>query len=144
MAPAPALLRVCVMQPEGGQIGAPSRRGGDAMAARERVDNTRVGPLQSSDTGRPRAAVERYKLWQNGRTLRVRFVDGAAEVQEQVREIAREWEDVVNLGLDFVTSGTAEIRISFAEEGRSWSTIGTDALTVREPGPTMNYGWLAP
>jgi hypothetical protein len=46
--------------------------------------------------------------------------------------------------LQFVTSGTAEIRISFAEEGFSWSTVGTDALTVPRAEPTMNYGWLEP
>ena len=43
-----------------------------------------------------------------------------------------------------MTSGTAEIRISFAEEGFSWSTVGTDALTVAASKPTMNYGWLEP
>ena len=61
-----------------------------------------------------------------------------------MREIAREWEDVANLTLQFVTSGTAEIRISFAEQGFSWSTVGTDALTVPRAEPTMNYGWLEP
>ena len=49
------------------------------------------------------------------------------------RAIAAEWEDVVNLTLRFVTSGTAEIRVSFAEQDVSWSTVGTDALTVPAP-----------
>ena len=88
--------------------------------------------------------MERFKLWQNGRTLRVRFLDGQAAVQERVRTIAAEWEDVVNLTLRFVTSGTAEIRVSFAEQDVSWSTVGTDALTVPRAQPTMNYGWLTP
>jgi hypothetical protein len=51
---------------------------------------------------------------------------------------------VANLTLDFVTGGAAEIRISFAEEGFSWSTVGTDALTVGSSAATMNYGWLEP
>ena len=144
MARAPRLLHVCYVQPEGGSIGATPRRGGDVVAAAERIDNTRVVPLQGPGSGRPRAAVERFKLWQNGRTLRVRFLDGVATVQDKVREIAREWEDVANLTLQFVTSGTAEIRISFAEQGFSWSTVGTDALTVPRADPTMNYGWLEP
>ncbi len=144
MAPTRRPLHVCTIQPEGGRIGATPRRGGDSVAATERVDNTRVVPLQPSGTGRPRAAVERFKLWQNGRTLKVRFLDGAAAVQEKVRAIAAEWEDAANLSLQFVTSGTAEIRISFAEEGFSWSTVGTDALTVPRAEPTMNYGWLEP
>ena len=49
-----------------------------------------------------------------------------------------------NLGLQFVTGGASEIRVSFAEEGFSWSTVGTDALTVGSSRATMNYGWLEP
>ena len=64
------------------------------------------------------------------RRLRVKFLDGVPEVQNRVAAIAKEWEAVANLTLDFVTSGASEIRISFAEQGFSWSTVGTDALTV--------------
>ena len=91
-----------------------------------------------------RAAVELLKLWENGRRLRVKFLDGRADVQAKVVAIAKEWEAVTNLTLDFVTSGASEIRVSFAEQGFSWSTVGTDALTVPSSQPTMNYGWLEP
>jgi hypothetical protein len=114
----------------------------DEVATNERIDNVRITPLRSA--GRPRAAVERMKLWQNGRTLRVKFLDGNAAVQAKVQAIAKEWETLSNLKLDFVSSGAAQIRISFAEEGFSWSTVGTDALTVPGDEPTMNYGWLDP
>jgi hypothetical protein len=117
---------------------------GDEVAARERPDNVRVTPLRSSVPGRTRAAVERLKLWENGRTLKVRFIDGDAAVQAKVQQIAREWESVANLKLEFVTSGAADIRVSFAEKGFSWSTVGTDALTVGHSEATMNYGWLEP
>ena len=93
------------------------------------MDNLRITPMRAG-SGRTRAAVERMKLWQNGRTLRVRFLDGRPEVQARVRDIAREWEALANLQLQFVDSGPAQIRISFAEEGFSWSTVGTDALIV--------------
>ncbi len=136
--------KICTILPEGGSPGAAPNRSGDDVAAAERVDNVRVVPLRSPVTGRPRAAVERFKLWENGRTLRVRFLDGVPEVQRKVEAIAREWEFVANLTLRFVTSGAAELRISFAEEGFSWSTIGTDALTVPRTQATMNYGWLEP
>ena len=119
-------------------------RSGDEVAAAERVDNVRVMPMRSAGSGRPRAAVERLKLWENGRTLRVRFLDGQPVVQQKVEAIAKEWEAVANLTLRFVTSGAAELRISFAEQGFSWSTVGTDALTVPRTQATMNYGWLEP
>ena len=135
---------MCTVQPEGGTPGGRPNRSGDEVAAAERVDNVRVMPMRSAGSGRPRAAVERLKLWENGRTLRVRFLDGQPVVQQKVEAIAKEWEAVVNLTLRFVTSGAAELRVSFAEQGFSWSTVGTDALTVPRTQATMNYGWLEP
>jgi Astacin (Peptidase family M12A) len=123
-------------------------RSSDQAASEERVDNTRViplvGPGMRGGMMRPRAAVERLKLWENGRHLRVKFLDGVPEVQSKVTAVAKEWEAIANLHLDFVNSGAAEIRISFAEKGFSWSTVGTDALTVSASKATMNYGWLEP
>ena len=96
------------------------------MAVRERIDNIRVTPLSGTRTSLICAvAVERFKLWENGRHLRVRFLDGLADVQEKVAVIAKEWEVVANIHLDFVAGTAAELRISFAEKGFSWSTVGT-------------------
>ncbi len=117
-------------------------RAAHRAATDERVDNLRIVPLRGGL--RPRAAVERLKLWQNGRTLKVKFLDGNPAVQAKVRDIAREWEAIANLKLEFVASGAAQIRISFAEKGFSWSTVGTDALGVPSGEATMNYGWLEP
>ncbi len=119
----------------------------DDVAVHERVDNTRVTVLRGPGMGmgrRTRAAFEILKLWENGRTLRCRFIDGHPDVQARVEAIAKEWQAHANLTLQFVTSGAAQIRIGFAEKGFSWSTMGTDALTVPAREPTMNYGWLEP
>jgi hypothetical protein len=134
--------KICTIRPEGGAPGTTPRRSSDEVATAERVDNVRVARL--GGMGRVRAAVEKLKLWDNGRTLRVLFMDGDTSVKTKVADIAKEWEPVANLKLDFVTSGAAEIRISFLEKGFSWSTVGTDALTVPRTESTMNYGWLEP
>jgi len=119
-------------------------RSATQAAARERPDNVRVRPLRRGATPHPSAAVEVVKLWENGRTLKVKFLDGDPDVQAKVAAIAHEWEDVANLKLSFVTSATADIRVSFAEKGFSWSTVGTDATTVPASKSTMNFGWLEP
>lgn len=116
----------------------------DQLATDERVDNVRIAPLTPRGQLMARAAVEKLKLWETGRRLRVKFLDGVPDVQTKVAAIAKEREAVANLRLDFVTGSTAEIRISFAEKDFSWSTVGTDALTVPRSQPTMNYGWLEP
>lgn len=83
------------------------------------------------------------KKWRNGRTLRVRFLDGLPPVQSKVEEYAHRWSDFANIKFDFGADPDAEIRISFQLRG-SWSYIGTDALGVSQDEPTMNYGWLTP
>jgi hypothetical protein len=126
-----------------GLTGEADRTSSDEAASRERVDNVRITPMRSGP-GHTRAAVERMKLWENGRTLKVKFLDGDPAVQAKVQAVAKEWEQLANLQLEFVASGSAQIRISFAADGFSWSTVGTDALTVSDNKPTMNYGWLKP
>jgi len=103
---------------------------------------------QPDAAGNTRAAALRDKLWTPvGRTLRVRFLDGDAGVQQKVMRFAQEWTQLANLhfdfGDDFGDPAAAEIRISFQQAG-SWSFIGTDALGVPASEPTMNFGWLTP
>jgi serralysin len=79
--------------------------------------------------------------WQNGRTLRVRFLDGDSSVHQKVATYAKEWEKYANIKLQFGNDPNAEIRISFNQQG-SWSYLGTDNLSIPRNQPTMNYGWL--
>ena len=57
-----------------------------------------IAALRAIVTGR--AAVERLRLWENGKRLRLRFLDGDPVVQEKIANIATEWEQFTNLELD--------------------------------------------
>jgi hypothetical protein len=81
------------------------------------------------------------KKWQNGRTLHVRFLEGAPAIRAKVQQFALQWNQFANLQIVFDDSPNAEIRISFQKDG-SWSYIGTDCLTIPKDKPTMNYGWF--
>lgn len=81
------------------------------------------------------------KLWQPGRKLKVRFLDGDPKVQERVPAFAQQWSAFANITFEFGNDPDAEIRISFRNQG-SWSYIGTDALVIPKSQPTMNFGWL--
>jgi hypothetical protein len=104
------------------------------VALDERVDNTRISSILSL-IGIRRAVVERLALWENGRTIRIKFLDGDSTVQMKVRNAASGWEPYLNLTFEWVEPGEpADIRISFADQGSSWSYVGTDALTVPARG----------
>jgi serralysin len=90
-------------------------------------------------------AVTRSKKWPNGKRLRVRFLDGSPAVQQKVKQYAEAWHPHSNVTFDFGSSGQAEIRVAFVQDGTSWSAVGTDALNqdwFPSNQPTMNFGWL--
>lgn len=97
----------------------------------EQVDQTRM-------------ALITRKLWQPGRTLKVRFMDGHPVVQEKIKQFALQWSQYANIKLDFGNHADAEIRISCTPGAGSWSYLGTDALTIPADKPTMNFGWFTP
>jgi Bacterial pre-peptidase C-terminal domain/Astacin (Peptidase family M12A) len=83
------------------------------------------------------------KKWSVGRTLRIRFLGGAHELQTRVEKVAQEWSQYANINLQFGVYPNAELRIAF-EPGGSWSYVGTDALAIGQSEQTMNFGWLTP
>ena len=87
-------------------------------------------------------ALVKAKLWENGQTITVKFVGGSASLQNRVMENARIWEQYANLKFKIVTSGNADLRIGFEQNGSSWSYIGTDAERINQSNPTMNFGWF--
>ncbi|MBS1914390.1 MAG: hypothetical protein JST22_20545 [Bacteroidetes bacterium] len=112
----------------------------EALAAGKR------GTLNAEQMGQvARMAVITSKKWLAGSTLRCRFLDGSAKMQSKVQAFAHQWEKYANIKFKFVTSGAAEIRISFYADAGSWSAVGRDALNTSYfplHQPTMNFGWL--
>lgn len=113
-----------------------------ALALAENPDNGGKADASMSE----RLALVKRKMWRNGRTLRVRFLDGTPFLRERVKHYANEWTKYANLTFDFADDPRAEIRVSFAfDPGRSWSALGSDALEERYfplHQPTVNFGWL--
>jgi serralysin len=104
--------------------------------------------VERSDTegGKDRAlelALLAAKKWENGRTLRVRFLDGDPVLHMKVEQYVHVWSQHANIKFRFGADSRAEIRIAF-QAGGSWSRLGNDALQVPQDQPTMNFGWLRP
>ena len=114
-------------------------------ALEENPSNAGSLPEPGAPQGDLRLALTKGKKWAVGRTLKIRFLDGDPVIQQKVAQIAQQWTEHPNIKLDFgtlaIANADAEIRITFTKPG-SWSYIGTDALLIQNPEPTMNFGWL--
>ena len=82
------------------------------------------------------------KYWKNGRTLKVRFLDGSEVMRSRVRKYASEWSTVANIQFLFVEKGESDLRVSFTHGLGTWSVIGTDASSVPQYKQTINFGWF--
>ncbi|KAA6449220.1 hypothetical protein DX932_30245 [Bacillus cereus] len=87
-------------------------------------------------------------FWENGQTLKIKFMEGTEEEKRQVEEFAREWERYANLTFNFgdFSNEEADIRITFKKEGEgsgSWSHVGRNSKRVHTSKATMNFGWIS-
>lgn len=110
-------------------------------AARKFVTCTTKDPglTFSFDTSKPRGLADNYYLWDNGKTLNVKFLSGSKALQSRIRLAAKEWEKYANIRFNFVSSGPAQIRILLTDEDGYWSMVGTQASMIPEDQHTMNF-----
>lgn len=92
--------------------------------------------------GVSRAVIVFRKLWVNGSTLKVRFLDGTGSQKAIAIEQAGWWMEHANLKFEFIENGSSDIRITFDQNDGAWSYIGTDASSIPQNQATMNLGFL--
>jgi hypothetical protein len=88
-----------------------------------------------------RAIIVIRKMWPNGSTLRVRFMEGSAAQKALAKQQAIWWQEFANLRFEFNDAPDAEIRIAFDPNDGAWSYVGTDCLSIPKDQPTMNLGF---
>jgi len=100
-------------------------------------------PENARTTGthrRKRSLVNYSKLWANGRTLKIAFIDNTDnEHKQKIIDAAVQWLPYINLSFDFVDGLEGDIRITTKNNVNS-SILGTDALLIHPDWPTMNLG----
>eukprot|EP00903_Cladosiphon_okamuranus_P000941 g939.t1 len=95
-----------------------------------------------------RAALLVGSHWGAKRRLSISFIGGSRAVRQRVAEIAVDWtRSGADLSFDFrvaedVDPASADIRVSFVQDGRSWSVLGNMARNVPRIQATINIGWL--
>ena len=100
-----------------------------------------LGAADRAAADRARAVIFFRKLWPNGSTLRVRFLEGTFHQQQLALQQAAWWTDHANLKFVLSDASDAEIRITFDPSDGAWSYLGTDARSIPTNQPTMNLGF---
>ncbi len=96
-------------------------------------------PKNAPETANPfELVVTTGKLWKPGRTLHVRFLEGAPSMHARVEQVALEWTRHADIHFAFDNAMNAEIRVTFQQNGGNWSNVGTDALNLPAGQATMN------
>lgn len=95
-------------------------------------------PNQASNKPALKSIVAGTKLWDLGKRIKVRFLNGSPTMQDTVKYFANQWAQYGNFEFKFIEQGNADIRISFDANGLvSYSYIGTNARYAPQFRPTM-------
>lgn len=82
------------------------------------------------------------KYWNLEDTIRIKFLNGEAEMQQKVKEYAAEWLKYAALYFEYVgTEEEADVKISFDGDTRalSWAAIGTDCRLIPQNEASLNF-----
>lgn len=102
--------------------------------------------LDTNFTSKPSSAMDRYRAWETGQIIKIKFLDGDNSMQEQVKRHASEWMTYANLKFEYVpVTEYADIIIAFTVgTGGAWSYLGTASIsttTLGQKEPSMRFGW---
>lgn len=105
-----------------------------------------LAKTDTTSTSNPTARVT-YKgsEWENGQTIRIKFLNGNKFLQDKVKQFATEWTEYANLKFQWVNANeNADIKIGFKWKNStaSWSRIGVDSKNVPQDDASMNFGWF--
>ena len=104
------------------------------------VNENPANAASTARSRRKRSLVNYSKLWANGRTLKIAFIDDPDDEHKQkIIGAASQWLPYINLSFDFVDGLEGDIRIATKNNINS-SMLGTDALLIHPDWPTMDLG----
>lgn len=83
------------------------------------------------------------KFWPQNARLKVRFLTGSKKQRAEAWKRFALVDDLVNLSVEQVDSGRADIRVRFDVWRGHWSYVGTDARSIPSNQQTLNLGLSA-
>lgn len=84
-------------------------------------------------------------LWENGQTIRVKFLNGTVSQHNLVKQYSIEWLEYANLEFEFVDENDdADVKIAFDWKGDkvNWSYYGNEAKSIKQFQASTNFANL--
>lgn len=107
------------------------------------VDKGKATEVYNQKTDGPIAVDTRFMWPSQGKTLKVKFLEGDSDLIRKVKEKFSMWSPyATKIKFEYVTDGKADVRIGFEQNGQSWSYIGQEIFDQPPDQPTMNFGWF--
>jgi serralysin len=111
------------------------------------IDKIRSQDLykEKSDGPPGSIAVDSRFMWPSeGKTLKIKFLEGDPDVIRKVKEKFNLWlPHAKNIKYEYVTDGRSDVRITINQDDpTSWSGIGQEILDTPQDEATMHYGWF--
>src|SRR6266478_2548106 len=99
------------------------------------MGNIMFAPVDTTPT---RGVADNYKIWNNGKVLKVKFLNGSESIRQKVMGYQKEWEQYANIKLNFVSDyePDTDIRIRF---GSKFDKLGhNSAVGLDNKNPKLN------
>jgi hypothetical protein len=101
--------------------------------------------IQDPPSNLPRTSIEQITLTSKGRTIDpLQYIVDKMSIKDAIIKIINERIKVI-VGIDIQFTDIeyeSNVRISFDPDKGSYSSVGTDCLTIDKHTATTNYGWF--
>lgn len=94
------------------------------------------------DTTKGRGMADFYRLWDNGDTIKIKFINGGSQMmRNKVIEYAKQWEQYANIKFLFLPDNApvTNVRVRLGTEFGHNSKLGTDCNMVPQNKQTVNF-----
>jgi hypothetical protein len=95
-----------------------------------------------------RAVAVTAKLWENGDTIKIKFLNGGVPIRNKVIAYGAEWMEYANIHFKYLEYGSnenADVKIGFDYDPYpyvSWVTVGTDCKAIPQDEPSINLVYV--
>jgi hypothetical protein len=122
----------------GAVIGSLMFSGAQAQMCTTKEAKARESKVAKFDTAKGRGLADNFYLWDVGKQIQVRFLNGTPEQQAKVLELAKQWEKFANIKFIQVFAEPSNVRVEFSDSDENYSLLGSDADQADPTEHTMH------